>query len=92
MTPFSSPRPAQGDTGMSWQDWVIGAGQFVFALALVPSVRSSQKPALATSLLTAAGLTAFGVCFATLGLWLSVAGVWSSAAMWWLLAVQVSRR
>jgi hypothetical protein len=74
---------------MTWQDVVIAVGQFVFAAALIPSVRGRQKPALTSSLITATGLTVFGICFATLGLWLSVAGVWTSAAMWWVLAWQV---
>jgi hypothetical protein len=43
---------------------------------------------LASSLPTAGFLTAFGVAFLTLGLWLAMAGVWSGAIAWWILAWQ----
>ncbi len=78
---------------MSWQDILIATGNFFMAIALVPSMRSrEEKPPLATSLPTAAFLTAFGVAFLTLGLWLAMAGVWSGAACWWVLAWQRRRR
>ena len=74
---------------MSWQDVLIAAGNFMMAAALIPSIRSPRdKPPLATSLPTAAFLTAFGVAFITLGLWLAMAGVWSGAVCWWVLVWQ----
>jgi len=73
---------------MIWQDLVISIGQFGFAIAMIPSITSKQKPALFSSLFTAIGLTVFGVCFLTLELWLSVIGVWSAALMWWILVIQ----
>lgn len=73
---------------MSWQDVTISVGQFVFAVGLLPSIFGRFKPALVTSLTTAAGLTVFGFCFWTLGLYLSMAGVLTGAAGWWVLTYQ----
>lgn len=73
---------------MSWQDIVIAVLQFGFALALIPSLRAPQKPAYATCILTAAGLTVIAFCFLTLDLWLSATGTGSAAVGWWLLVIQ----
>ncbi len=75
-----------------WQDYVISAGQFVFALAMIPTIRSASKPALISSVITALGLSIFAVCFATLSLWLSVAGTGVGAFTWWIVAAQTFRR
>jgi hypothetical protein len=77
---------------LSWQDALIATGNFVMALALIPAILShDEKPPLSSSLLTASFLTAFGVAFLTLGLWLAMAGVWSGALAWWVLAWQRRR-
>lgn len=69
-----------------WQDYVISGVQFAFTAAMMPVLFRWRRGLQLTSLMTAAGLTLIGVCFLTLGLWLSMAGVWSSAAAWWVLA------
>ena len=71
-----------------WQDWLFLVGGFVFAAFLVPSIRSEAKPAIHTSLWTAAVLTLYVVAFASLGLWLSALGVVASASAWWVLFYQ----
>ena len=58
---------------MIWQDIVIMIACFGFAIALIPSIRGKQKPAKSSCILTIALLVAIAVCFATLGLWLSMA-------------------
>jgi len=74
---------------VSWQDALIAAGNFLMAMALIPSIRShDEKPPLLTSVSTAMFLTSFGIAFLTLGLWLAMAGVWSGALGWWVLAWQ----
>src|SRR3954465_1588288 len=73
---------------MSWQDWVIGVGQFLFALALVPAIRASEKPPLSTCALTAALLMAFCAAYASLGLWLAASSVALFSGMWTALARQ----
>lgn len=77
---------------MIWQDYVISVGQFIFALAVVPSLRSQSKPAFSTSLITAMGLSVFAFCFLTLHLTLSTLGTASTALAWWLLVYQTARR
>ena len=78
---------------MSWQDALIASGNFFMAAALIPSIRSDQeKPPLFTSVSTAGFLTAFGIAFLSLGLWLAMAGVWSGAVCWWILAWQRRHR
>jgi len=71
-----------------WQDIVLALGNLVFAVALLPSIFSRDKPALTTSLLTASMLTIFVATFSSLDLWLSALGVSVGAVGWWVLFVQ----
>ncbi|PIR37247.1 MAG: hypothetical protein COV34_03430 [Candidatus Zambryskibacteria bacterium CG10_big_fil_rev_8_21_14_0_10_42_12] len=73
---------------MSWQDIVISIGQFLFLIALIPSIRSEHKPAFGTSLMTALVLTAFGITYGTLGLWFAVSTSVFISAGWYILAWQ----
>lgn len=77
---------------MPWQDWVLGMGQLLFFIALIPSIRSPHKPALATAVMTALALTAFVFTFATLGLWFSGATVFLAAIGWYILAYQAYKQ
>jgi len=73
---------------MIWQDVVISVGVFVLMVALIPSLRSKNKPAKTTSLLTGVILTVYFVCFATLGLWLAAISELVLAIMWFALSIQ----
>lgn len=73
---------------MIWQDIVLGFGGFVFSIALVPSIISQEKPALGTSLSTAAVLTAFVVTYITLHLWFASLSTALTMIAWYILAVQ----
>lgn len=75
-----------------WQDVVMAIIGFIFAVALWPSVRSKEKPALASSILTGTGLLIMCVCYATLGLWLAFSSSILTVIMWYILAVQVIMR
>ncbi|MDP2734609.1 MAG: hypothetical protein Q8P12_00185 [bacterium] len=77
---------------MAWQDIVISIGQWVLLIALIPSVTSKDKPALATSVLTGLVLTLFAFTFFTLSLLLSGASAALVAATWFLLAGQKYRQ
>lgn len=77
---------------MIWQDMVISIGVFIMMAAMIPSIRSKNKPAKATSLTTGVILTTYFICFATLGLWLSAISEMILAAMWYVLFFQVKRR
>ena len=71
-----------------WQDILMMAGGFGFAIALIPSVRSTAKPIKSTCLITGAILTCYVVAMATLGLVLSAIGTGLTAVLWWVLLFQ----
>ena len=73
---------------MIWQDVVIMAACFGFAIALIPSIKGKQKPARSSCLLTILLLTAIAICFGTLALWLSLAAELTSIAAWAILLFQ----
>lgn len=73
---------------MAWQDIIIAAGQWVFLLALLPSIFGKDKPALATSIATSGVLAVLAFTYSTLSLWVStISGILVSVA-WFILAVQ----
>ena len=73
---------------MAWQDFVFAGGQWVFIIALLPSILGKDKPALSTSVMTSVVLVAFAVSFATLSLWISAVSTACSAAAWVILGIQ----
>ena len=73
---------------MTWQDVVIGIGQFVFTLALLPSIVSDDKPAKLTCLITAAMLVFFSFTYATLDMWLSSGSCALCGFCWCILLFQ----
>ena len=76
---------------MAWQDIIIAAGQWVFLLALLPSIFRKDKPALTTSIATSVVLAVLAFTYATLSLWIStISGILVSVA-WFTLAVQKQR-
>lgn len=77
---------------MSWQDWVLSAGQWVFIAALIPTVISHDKPALTTSLITGTVAVIFALTFATLSLWIAALSTLLTSATWFVLAYQKYRQ
>ena len=73
---------------MIWQDIVLSIGQWVFAIALLPSVFGKDKPALVSSLITGSVLTVFAFTFATLSLWISAISTVLVSLIWFVLAGQ----
>ena len=69
-----------------WQDIVIAAVSFGFGFMLIPQLLDSIKGIgfvnTTTSGLTIVGIIIFGITFATLDLWLSVASEIICAIMW----------
>jgi len=51
---------------MIWQDLVLTIGGFALSIALLPSIKSKDKPSKYTSLFTGTILASFTVCYATL--------------------------
>lgn len=75
-----------------WQDAVFTLGSVLFTLALIPSVRSADKPAVKTSLLTASVLYVFAVVYVTLGLYFTAFTTAATATLWAVLLVQKVRQ
>lgn len=71
-----------------WQDVVLTIGSLIFMVALVPSVRSADKPAPLTSFSTAAVLYVFAGVDVTLGLLFTALTTTGTAALWTTLLVQ----
>ena len=74
---------------MAWQDLVIGIGNWIFVLALIPSIVSRKKPALATSIMTVIVVTVFVYCFFTLEFYHSMISLLAVGTCWWILFFQV---
>jgi hypothetical protein len=77
---------------MSWQDVVMAVGQFVFFVALIPTIKAKEKPALSTCVVTAVILTAYIPTLWTLGLYISMSSTVLIAGGWWTLSIQSYRR
>jgi hypothetical protein len=77
---------------MAWQDIVLTAGNYIFAIALLPSVFGPDKPALSSSLMTGSVLALFGVVYLSLGLVSSTFSVALTSFIWFVLAYQQWRR
>lgn len=73
---------------MTWQDVIIAAGQWIFLIALLPSIFGKDKPALATSILTGIVLAILAFTYATLSLWISTISAVLVSGAWLTLAVQ----
>jgi hypothetical protein len=73
---------------MNWQDAVLTVGNLLFFLTLIPSIRSKDKPHLATSISTAITLAAFGITYITMDLVFASVGLFLNAGMWFVLAYQ----
>ena len=73
---------------MQWQDIIISLAQIGFIFALIPSIRSKNKPSLATSVMYASLITLIAFCLLTLELWFSALTAALGATAWVVLAVQ----
>lgn len=75
-----------------WQDYLFMTGNFIFVVALLPSVIGEGKPARLTCLITSSVLYAFCIGYATLGLWLSFGATIATATLWFVLLLQGRKR
>jgi len=76
---------------MIWQDIVISLVQWTAIIALLPSVRGVDKPALSTSIMTGTLLLILGMTFATLFLFSSAISSFLVGGVWFILAIQKYR-
>lgn len=75
----------------SWQDIVLAIGSLIFDIALIPSIKGKDKPAVWTSCLYALVLITFTFAYASLSLWYATVTTVITAALWGVLALQKLR-
>lgn len=75
-----------------WQDSIFSIGSLIFAVALIPSILSKDKPAIMTSFTTGSVLLVFSMAYFTLGLWVATFINGIVGAMWLYLAWQKYRK
>lgn len=73
---------------MQWQDLIFTIGQLIFIVSLLPSILSKDKPAFATSIITATVLYIFALVDITLSLYLTSIAVAATGVGWSILAYQ----
>ena len=73
---------------MHWQDVVLTIGQLILIVALFPSILSKDKPALQTSMITAAVALSIAVVYVTLSIPFAAISAALNGAFWCVLAVQ----
>jgi hypothetical protein len=72
---------------ISWQDYVLMVGGFIFAPSLIVSIVTGVAIPLATSLTTAIVLTSFVACYLSLKLRLAALATSLTAICWYVIAV-----
>ncbi len=73
---------------MHWQEVVLTIGQVIFIVALFPSILSKDKPALQTSMLTAAVAFSIAVVYVTLSVPFAAISAALNGMLWLVLAIQ----
>lgn len=75
-----------------WQDLVLTAAGVVFCIALLPSLKAEEKPALKTCAITAVTLYIMAAVDLTLGLWFTSACTFVTGILWTVLGIQSYKR
>lgn len=73
---------------MLWQDVIMTSGQFIFALALIPTIKANQPPTKWTCLTTAVVTTVYIPTLLSLGLKVSFVATILVSIGWWILFYQ----
>ena len=73
---------------MAWQDYVISIAQIGFIIALIPTLRSGDKPPKATSFMNTVLLVVISFSLFTLGLYFSAATAFAIALTWAVIGLQ----
>ncbi|HEX8994213.1 MAG TPA: hypothetical protein VF803_03095 [Candidatus Paceibacterota bacterium] len=72
-----------------WQDYIVAIVQWVFFIALIPTIRhATHKPPVSSSLLTAVMTMILSATFATIPLWNSTLSSFACGAAWFVIAYQ----
>lgn len=75
-----------------WQDIIFAIGGFIFSLALIPTIKAKEKPALSSCALTGTILAIFSFSYASLGLWGAFVSNSLTSMCWFILTTQVVLR
>lgn len=73
---------------MRWQDIVISIVQICFILALIPTIRGSNKPAFITAIFNVGLVLVITFCLLTLRLWFSALTSFAIAMTWAVITYQ----
>lgn len=73
---------------MNWQQTVLALGQVVFIIALLPSVFTSDKPEIWTSLITGTVALSIAGTYATMRMPIAAVSAFFNFVFWSILAFQ----
>jgi len=77
---------------MHWQQTVLALGQIVFIVALLPSVFSSDKPEIWTSIITGTVALSIAITYITMSLPVAAISAFFNFVFWSILAFQKFRQ
>lgn len=75
-----------------WQDIIFSIGGFIFSIALIPTIRAKEKPAVSSSAMTGSILAIYLICYATLHLWLAFISGILTTICWFILMIQAIKK
>jgi len=76
---------------MRWQDIVISVAQIFFVIALIPSIRGKDKPALTTSAMNTILVCTVATTLLTLELWFSALTAFAIGVGHLILTIQKAK-
>lgn len=77
---------------MHWQQTILALGQIVFIVALLPSVFSSDKPEIWTSIITGTVALSIAITYTTMSLPVAAISAFFNFVFWSILAFQKFRQ
>jgi 4-hydroxybenzoate polyprenyltransferase len=75
-----------------WQDWVIAACQWGFAVALLPTLFGDRKPEVITALMTAILAAVVALTLFTIPLFWAAIATGSTSVIWFIITAQSVRQ
>jgi len=77
---------------VTWQDVVLFVGGFILAGGILPAIRATEKPPLATTGTLVLMLAIFFVVFLTLSLLLTAVSILLQGSLWAIVLAQTVRQ
>ena len=75
-----------------WQDYVFTTGAIVFAIGLIPTLKTRSFPSQSTCFITTGVMIAYCVANASLGLTLTAITVGANSGIWFYMALAQPRQ